>query len=445
MEPFQFGLPSGGPDAFAAVAWEPFLLTENSISKQIVTLEVDIKQNYPETDLEIAASVLSNNFPWLSRAARTVYSPSIITVRRPDSKLVDLIPRLNGLSQGLSASSAIAGAVISELVQTVRKKLIQFYLANGLPLPENNDDAPTPWLTVVACHDNLLLHVHRSAASYAINTLRHVAKSMKYRLDDWGIFLHGQPRNRDDTEQFLLEKFPDEEFFKRVTKDGNGKLRRADISNSREDILTVMGVPVYNVGIDEAAMEQWFMHATKDYCSFTDRALQLREQALSMQHGGHTRFAPPLAATQLAPAAIKMGTSHYFHIAKILPIDPISVMQFYKSIDDLTSKAITSLLGLSAIFDNYEITTRRVRRILSRSCRTGGAGITSLSLIAAPSQVTARSNTARLLARACNYHTLNETGAHRMLVKCVSSYMKCFHDAKEELEATRSLSDKFIE
>ena len=190
IEPYQLGFAPGGPDAFVHIAYEPHLFALCKGATDIVTIHCDVKQNYPDTDYATAFAIVRERAPHLLRMLRLLASGDTISVQRPDTSFHDVLRRTNGFGQGVAGSAAIANLVVGELTRRVHADLVSFYNDCKLPLPDGGD-SPCPSLTVTACHDNLLLHVHKDAVGKALALLRTHAAQLKYRLDDWGVFLHG--------------------------------------------------------------------------------------------------------------------------------------------------------------------------------------------------------------------------------------------------------------
>jgi len=398
-------------------------------------LSINSKKNhYPDTDFTVAAEALRSLAPSLLRIARLASRPGLISVKRPGTDIFDVVSqRTNGYAQGLACSSAIAGVTVSLLASRVRTRLLTYYTQNKLPLPS---EIPLPTLSVAACHDNIILHVHRDAAGTAIKYLNEEASRLKYRLDDWVIQLHGNSDARNETESELHTLFPNELMFLRNTDSPHGRLLRPDLTDDYTDIPLVMGVPIFEEA-DHTAVSKLLQQQLDSYTDFANNVLHLYEQTRLLRHGEHSHFAPVKSALQLAFGAVRSSGQFYQHYLKAAysrhsaPVfDP-----FIEEFDSLVKDVVFKLLRLDTTAQEFPHMTTRFESILSRSQRTGGAGVTLLRDTCIAATLGARSGTAALVARACGYTSFENTAfawhIHR-LVEDARSLLKVAKDEQDQ-------------
>lgn len=443
IEPYQLALTSGGPDALAHIAFEPPMAEKAGFNNihHIVTIVVDVKQCYPETDAHTTAEACKELMPRLLRLARVCFAKSHISSQQPGTNEFDVNVRRNGLGQGLPASSILSAVLTAKLLKAVDADLTEFYDNNNLYLPQDHDN-PAPTLTVTGCHDNFLLHVHRDAVQFAIQQLKAHARNLKYRLDDWGVYLHGTTEQRDDTEKYIERRFgQNTPIFRRADDAGGpGRIFRPDITENPRDLLIIMGVPISS-NADRRAASKWFKNKLNDdYKSYCERVLQLSERAQLMSHGEHAHFAPGKAATQLAFSALKISASLFYHLIKATP-NEFYIKRFAQAVDDNMIKYITKLLRLESTHRMFPKTYQRFRTMISRSTRTGGANCTMLSDLIGAGRVTSRSLTAEVVKRACKYPTLNGSGTLTVFKEAVDIVQARYHFCRERADAARVLAE----
>ena len=271
---------------------------------EIVTIGTDVKQHYPDTDWNTAATALKETAPELLRLHKFLANSSIISTSQHSSSKTDILTRTNGLGQGWPGSSAIAGSVVALLAKKVYNALQVFY-------KEHNLNQDTTLLSVTACHDNIVVHVHSSAAYFALEQLRSTAASLYYRLSDWEIYLHGNSENRSVLANALHIQHLSEPLF---DPDQN-IIKRPDITGKKEDLLVLMGVPIYTPFEYKAAAD-FFRNAATGYREYVNELFKLHDMALYTGHGEHHQFAPSTTATQMVFTALRSTSSFYHHFLK---------------------------------------------------------------------------------------------------------------------------------
>lgn len=90
-------------------------------------------------------------------------------------------------------------------------------------------------------------------------------------------------------------------------------LKRPDVTGKAEDIMTVMGVPIFSKA-DLTAAQTWFDIRVAGFGEFCTKVLELNSQANILSHCEHVRYGPGKTVTQLAATALRTGSAQFLHI-----------------------------------------------------------------------------------------------------------------------------------
>jgi hypothetical protein len=127
--------------------------------------------------------------------------------------------------------------------------------------------------------DNAFGSCHRELSAYAYDRLTTRAARWGFVFDDRKVHLHGSTQERDVT-QCALESLSDVYIGEEVEGGVGGYVVRPDISGSRLDLATCLGVPIPAGKEDSDALQEWLAFKADAVIQYSSMIIELRDACL---------------------------------------------------------------------------------------------------------------------------------------------------------------------
>ena len=274
-------------------------------NSQMICLKLDARKHYNNVDHLAMNTSVNKHAPHLANSATLAAGQSVTSIVTADGR-AQYLTLGRSLGQGIKYSSALADAIIANVVSTSLSRL------DDQNLPDRLD------IKITSLADNIMIYCPVSRLSTVYHTTMGAAEDLRVTLDDERIDLNGSEANRNALEN-QIEYIDRGKFAKWIV--------RPDLTDDPDDICVLFGVPIYGGPGEQTAYDAYLERAVDREIAHAKALLDIRNAALqppSIAADASVRRQNSRSTSRQVSSLLCSHRRCFDHIAKTTPFALVS-------------------------------------------------------------------------------------------------------------------------